>query len=81
MMTIDGIREQITGLFKSGRRIHITAQVGSPKSVLSNVPARITGVYPRLFIIEESSSGTAKTHTFKYTDIITGITTVKEVEI
>lgn len=72
MATLDGIRMQIYRFYKSGSRIHITTQQASSKTESSDFFARITGVYPHLFIIEENSLGTPKTHTFQYTDIITG---------
>lgn len=78
MASIESIKMQIERFYRSGRRIHITAQLSSPKAVLANAPARITGVYPRLFIIKEASSGTAKTHTFQYTDVLTGVVKISE---
>lgn len=79
MATQDDIMRQIYMLYRSGRQIHITAQCVS-KTEGQKVEARITGVYPRLFLIEEQSTGVLKRHSFKYTDILTGYVSISEIK-
>ncbi len=79
-MTQDEIMRQIYMLYKSGRRIHITAQCIS-KTEGQKVEARIIGVYPRLFLIEEQGAGVLKRHSFKYTDVLTHQVQITELNI
>ncbi len=79
-MTQDEIMRQIYMLYRSGKSIHIAAQPGLSKDGGQKIEARITGVYPRLFLIEEQSAGVLKRHSFKYTDILTGHVSISEIK-
>ncbi len=70
------IKRKIKILYEKNPNIHVNVSITHPKIDLKNSPAIIKSVYPHFFLIEENSSGTAKTHTLKYSDIIS-----KQVEI
>lgn len=72
MNSIDLIKDNIRNLYKTHPKIYINVSMTSPRISLNNEVVVITGVYPHIFQIEESSSGLAKRHTLQYTDILTG---------
>ncbi len=77
-MNLDEIKKAVSALFKADRDIHIDVAFTSPRASLKNERAKITGVYPHLFKIEEYSSGRAKTHTFQYSDVFIGQISIRE---
>lgn len=70
MSTLETIREQIKHLYETNPEIHMNVTLDNPRTVLKNTPATITGVYPYIFRIEESTSGKKKMHTLQYSDIL-----------
>lgn len=78
MTTLDLIKAKVKALYKSSPDIHITAVLQNPKISFENTPAKITGVYPHIFRIEEHSSGVPKCHTLQYTDILTSQVIIPE---
>ena len=72
MLTINTIKSGIAELYRKGEPIHVNVSLSHPKVSLKNDLARIVGVYPYVFRIEEKSSGAAKCHTLQYSDILTG---------
>ena len=63
----DAIRE---GISKLSGEIRITVSMSRPKIVLDNVPAKICGVYPHMFILEFEDGGVVKRHSFRYSDVL-----------
>lgn len=78
MTGLDLIRAKINALYKSAPDIHITAVLLNPKICFENAPAKITGVYPHIFRIEEHTGETPKSHTIQYTDILTNQVIIPE---
>ncbi len=76
MDSLDSIKRKISYLYKNHPEIHVNISLGRPKISLQNDPAKIVGIYPNVFIIEESSSGSVKSHTLQYIDVLT-----KQIEI
>lgn len=67
---LDIIKSKIQKLYKYNPNIHINVSLTSPKVHLKNEPVVIKGVYPHIFQIEERSTGSPKSHTFQYTDVL-----------
>ncbi len=76
MNSLDSIKKQIAFLYKNHPDIHVNIAITHPRVNLQNDPARITGVYPNVFMIEKKSSGFTKRHSLQYSDILT-----KQIEI
>ena len=70
MTSLDIIKSKIQRLYKTNPNIHINVAITSPKVNLKNEPVVIKGVYPHIFQIEEKSSGSLKTHTLQYTEVL-----------
>ena len=71
MSEIQQIRQRISDRYKSNPKIRINISISQPKLHLSNIPAKITGVYAHIFQIEETTDGQARRHTLQYTDVLT----------
>ena len=65
------IRRRIAERYGSDPCIHINVSLRRPKLHLNNVPVEITGVYPHIFQVEETSSGRPRRHALQYTDVLT----------
>lgn len=76
MNSLDIIRTNIQKLYEIDPHIHINVSLSKPKVLLENQPVVITGVYPHIFQIEERSSGSRKTYTLQYTEVL-----LKHIEI
>lgn len=74
--TVEVIRDRIRKLYEAGEEIHININMTHPKLVVHNVSARIEGVYPNLFIIEERNFGFPRRHSLSYSDVL-----IKQIEI
>ena len=70
MNSLDIIKTKIQKLYKSNPHIHINVAMTNPRVSLNNEPVVIKGVYPHIFQIEEKSSGSPKTHTLQYTEVL-----------
>ncbi len=68
----DLYKNKIQILFSQNPNIHMNVSLTKPRLKLENAPAKILGVYPSVFRIEECSTGKTKYHTLSYKDIITG---------
>ena len=71
MSEIQQIRQRISDRYESNPKIRINISISQPKLHLSNIPAKITGVYAHIFQIEETTDGQARRHTLQYTDVLT----------
>ncbi len=71
-MNLQDIRTAIEQLYKSDEQLHMNIRLRRPKLELENAPARIIGVYPNMFRIEESHTGVRRTHSLLYTDVLIG---------
>ncbi len=80
MATETLIREQIKHLFENAPEIHMNVELSRPRLSLQNAPAKILGVYPHIFQIEECSNGVAKRHILQYSDILTRRIIIMELE-
>ncbi len=78
MQTIEIIKARIQSLYRQDPHVHLDVSLSSPKLVLKNTPATITGVYRHIFQIEEHTSGKAQRHTLQYTDLVTGQIVIRE---
>lgn len=70
MSTLEIIREKIRHLYETNPEVHMNVVLDNPKTVLKNTPAKIVGVYPYIFRIEESTSGKPRKHTLQYSDVL-----------
>lgn len=68
---IQQIRQRVLTRYQRNSSIRINISITQPKLHLSNIPAKITGVYAHIFQIEEFSSGKTVRHTLQYTDVLT----------
>lgn len=80
MNQLDYIREQIRNLCKNDSKIHIDISIQHPRLCLKNDPAQIKELYPRVFVIEENSTGVPQRHTLQYTDVLTRQIIIRELE-
>ena len=71
MSEIQQIRQRISDRYKSNPKIRINISISQPKLHLSNIPAKITGVYAHIFQIEETTDGQVRRHTMQYADVLT----------
>ncbi len=78
MNSTDEIKKNIERLFRKNPNIHINIRMTKPKIELKNDPAKIKGVYPNFFVIEESSSGYKRIHSIRYIDIVPGYIEIVE---
>ncbi len=77
-MTEEMIRERIRKLFSESPMVHMDVSLTKPKLVLNSAEARITGVFPHFFQIEEDSQGYTRHHSLKYTEVMIGHIVIKE---
>ncbi len=79
--SIEIIAAKVKALAETNPTIHMNVILTSPRITLENVQAKIVGVYPHIFQIEETSSGSVKRHTLQYTDILIGNVTIAELAL
>lgn len=70
MSTLEIIREKIRHLYETNPEVHLNVVLDNPRTVLKNTPAKIVGVYPYIFRIEENTSGKPRMHTLQYSDVL-----------
>ncbi len=80
MEPLEKIKQQVKTLYETAPEIHMDVALSRPRLTLQNAAATITGVYPHIFQITESSSGAPKSHTLQYTDILIGSIKIVELE-
>ncbi len=80
MTAIEKVRADIARLGKRSPNVHLDVSISNPKLSLQNTKAKIVGVYPHVFRIEENVTGEAKCHTLQYTDVLTGNIRILELE-
>ncbi|MBQ4509646.1 MAG: hypothetical protein II984_02885 [Clostridia bacterium] len=77
MNNIYFIKAAIEALYKKAPNINIVINTTRTKST-SNIPAKICGVYPNIFCVEELNTAPPKKHSFQYADILIGRVVIKE---
>ena len=80
MNALDAIRENIQALYERNPHIHVNISIRHPKLCLKNDPAFIKEVYPRVFRLEEYSSGSPVCHTVQYAEVLTKQIQIVELE-
>lgn len=80
MNALDSLREKIRGLYETNPNIHVNITIQHPKLCLKNDPAVIKEIYPRVFRLEEYSSGIPKCHTVQYAEVLTKQIQIVELE-
>jgi len=78
MDPLDYIKTEIEKLYKSNPDIHISVRSTRPKIAVEGAPATITGIYRNIFQIEETGSGSPRSHTFRYGDVLIGHVVIEE---
>ena len=68
---LDSIRDKIQQLYEKNPNIHISISIQHPKLCLKNDHAVIKEVYPRVFRLEEYSTGVPVCHTVQYAEVLT----------
>lgn len=81
MTLLDEVKTKTEMLCNSGETIYITGSITSPRMTFCNEPSVIKSVHKNIFRLEENSTGTAKIHTFQYTDILTKQLIIDKIEI
>ena len=77
---ISTLKKQITDLQQRNPNVHMDIKLTHPKLQLANAPARIEGVYNNLFAISEETSGSRRTHTLRYADVLIGQINIRELQ-
>lgn len=80
MTALDFIKNSVKKLYETNRDVHISISTLHPRVFVKNDPVKITGVYKNVFRIEEYSSGTPKSHTLQYTDILIKQVVIDEIQ-
>ncbi len=80
MASLESITANIKALAAKNPNIHMNVTLTNPRLTLENAEAKIVGVYPHIFQIEENSSGSAKRHTLQYTDVLIGNVIISELQ-
>ena len=80
MTSLDTIKAKIKRLYQTNPNIHITASIATPKTELKNELVKLKGVYPHIFQIEETTTGSARCHTIQYTEVLTKHIEILELE-
>ncbi len=70
------VKQQVQDLYERSPHIHMDVDISRPKLHLKGEKATIVGIYPHIFVIEESSTGKTRQHSLQYTDII-----IKQIKI
>lgn len=76
MTTTELIKAKIADLYKTNPNIHINVSMTHPRIQLENEEVVIKGVYSHIFRIEEYSSGSPKSYSLQYSDVL-----IKHIEI
>jgi len=78
MNALDKIKERVRHLYETAPEIHVSVAMTHPKVVVEKGAAVIRGVYPKIFLIEETSSGHTRRHSIPYTDLVIGQVKIEE---
>ena len=79
LSSLTDIRKKVQYLYRTHPNVHVNIQVRyprSPRQTLTDIPVVIKCVFPNVFQIEDTSSGTPKLYMHQYNEIAT-----KEIEI
>ena len=79
VISLTDIRRKIEFLYKTHPNVHVNIRVRyprTPRQEITNIPVVIKGVFPRVFQIEDMSSGKPKLYVHQYNEIAT-----KDIEI
>ena len=80
IMNVEGIRNKIKRLYEAGGDVHVSINTVRPRINVENSPAKIKGVYPNIFRIEEYDDGVPKCHSVQYTDVLIGQVKISELD-
>lgn len=80
MTSLELIKAKMKQLYQTNPNIHITASIATPKTELKDELVKLKGVYPHIFQIEETTTGSARCHTLQYTEILTEHIEISELE-
>lgn len=69
---INDIKKQIKELYETAPDIHVNVTISHPRVNIKCAPVVIKGIYPNIFVIEESECGYPRRHSHQYADIVTG---------
>ncbi len=72
MYPLEAIRAKVAALHEHDPNVHVNVSISRPKIKIDNDPAQIIGIYPHVFMLREFHDGVEKTHTVKYSDLLTG---------
>ncbi len=73
---LDEIKEKIEELFEKKEIVHIN--LNEKKQIMENVPAIITGVYPRFVCFETNYRGYNQTFTIQFSDFAINKASINE---
>lgn len=71
MTQLEMIKKKVAYLYTTSPKIHINVRLPHPRLELKNDLVEIKGVYKNIFCIEETSTGSPRTHSLQYVDILT----------
>ncbi len=80
MASMERIKAGVKKLYQTNPNIHMDVHLSNPKLVLENAEAKIIGVYPHIFQIEEYTHEQPKTHMLQYSDILIRRIVILEME-
>lgn len=80
MLPQEKIRNQIKRLYETAPVIHMNISLKKPRLELFNAQATITGVFPHIFQVEETTSGRPVRHTLQYNDVLIKNIVILEME-
>ncbi len=80
MASIERMKANVKKLFETNPMVHLNVHLTNPKLVLENTEAKIIGVYPHIFQIEEYTHPQPKTHILQYSDLLISRIVILELE-
>ena len=80
MDSMDVIKKKMAFLFRTHPQVHVNVALKRPKTVLTNLPVVIRGVYPHVFQLEYSGAGKNRIYIHQYNAIVTGEIEIPELE-
>ena len=80
VVSLERVREQIEKLRAVQPVIHVSFSIPHSKVRVENRPVTITGVYPRVFLVEEQGAKVPRRQTISYTDVLIRQVRIAELE-
>lgn len=72
------VKNAIQAQMARAPQIHIGVKTNTAKPAHEEVPCKLVGAYRHIFQVEIPEHGLPQLHTFRYTDVVCGYVTIRE---